>query len=106
MYCYLNTKHSVMNPLQCGRPGFDPWVGKIPWRRERLPTLVFRPGEFHELYSPWGSKESDTIEQLSLHLLSSGMSLTLVLWLHQTISGISYSDCEQFYITAQLLAWM
>ena len=21
--------------LQCGRPGFDPWVGKIPWRRER-----------------------------------------------------------------------
>ena len=23
---------------QCRRPGFDPWVGKIPWRRERLPT--------------------------------------------------------------------
>ena len=23
--------------LQCGRPGFNPWVGKIPWRRERLP---------------------------------------------------------------------
>ena len=20
--------------LQCGRPGFDPWVGKIPWRRK------------------------------------------------------------------------
>ena len=29
--------------LQCGRPGFDPWVGKIPWRRERLPTPVFWP---------------------------------------------------------------
>ena len=27
--------------LQCGRPGFNPWVRKIPWRRERLPTLVF-----------------------------------------------------------------
>ena len=25
----------VKNRLQCGRPGFDPWVGKIPWRRER-----------------------------------------------------------------------
>ena len=37
----------------CGRPGFDPWVGKIPWRRERLPTLVFWPGESHGLYSPW-----------------------------------------------------
>jgi len=28
-----------------GRPGFDPWVGKIPWRRERLPTPVFWPGD-------------------------------------------------------------
>ena len=33
--------------LQCGRPGFDPWVGKIPWRRERLPTPVFLPGKSH-----------------------------------------------------------
>ena len=43
------------------------WVGKIPWRRERLPTPVFWPGEFHGLYSPWGRKDSDTTEQLSLH---------------------------------------
>ena len=34
--------------LQCGRPGFDPWVGKIPWRRAWHPTPVFLPGE-----SPW-----------------------------------------------------
>ena len=46
--------------LQCRRPGFDPWFGKIPWRRERLPTPVFWPGEFHELYSRWGHKELDT----------------------------------------------
>ena len=26
---------------------FDPWVGKIPWRREEPPTPVFLPGEFH-----------------------------------------------------------
>ena len=37
-----------------------------PWRRERLPAPVFWPGEFHELYSPWGHKESDMTEQLSL----------------------------------------
>ena len=43
--------------LQCGRPGFDSWVGKIPWRREGLPTPVFWPGEFHGLYSPWCHKE-------------------------------------------------
>ena len=28
--------------LHCGRAGFDPWVGKIPWRMERLPTPVCR----------------------------------------------------------------
>ena len=37
----------------------------IIWRRERLPTPVFWPGEFHELYSPWRHKESDTTELLS-----------------------------------------
>ena len=42
------------------------WVGKIPWRRERLPTPVFWPGEFHGLYRPWGHKESDTTEHLWL----------------------------------------
>ena len=56
--------------LQCGRPGFKPCVGKIPWRRERLPTPVFWPGEFHGLYSPWGHKESNTTESLSLSCLS------------------------------------
>ena len=40
------------------------WIGKIPWRREWLPTPVFWPGEFYGQrslagYSPWGHKESD-----------------------------------------------
>ena len=46
--------------------GFNPWVGKILWRRERLPTSIPWPGEFHGLYSPWGRKESDMTKQLSL----------------------------------------
>ena len=59
--------------LQCGRPGFNPGVGKIPWRWEWLHTLVFLPGEFHgqrslEGYSLWGLKESDLTEQLTLSL--------------------------------------
>ena len=49
--------------LQRGRSGFDPWVGMIPWRRERLPTPVFWPGDSHGLYSPWGRKESDATER-------------------------------------------
>ena len=43
--------------------GFDPWVGEIPWRRERLPTPVFWPGESHGLYS---RKELDATEQLTV----------------------------------------
>ena len=58
---------------QCRRPGFDPWVGKTAWRREWLPSPVFLPGESHGQrslagYSPWGHKESDTTEQLTLSL--------------------------------------
>ena len=41
-------------------------VGKISWRRERLPTSVFWPGELHGLCNLWGRKGSDTNEQLSL----------------------------------------
>ena len=55
--------------LQCRRPGFNPWVGKISWRRKWQPTPVFLPGKFHGQrglvsYSPWGLKESDTTERL------------------------------------------
>ena len=51
--------------LQCGRPGFDPWVGRIPWRRKWHLTPVFLPGEFcgqRSLagYSPGGRRESRT----------------------------------------------
>ena len=56
--------------LQFRRPGFNPWVWKIPWRREWLPTPVFLPREFHETkkhggYSSWGRKELDTTEWLT-----------------------------------------
>ena len=39
----------VRNPLVM----WESWVGKIPWRRERLPAPGFLPGEFHPLRSPW-----------------------------------------------------
>ena len=54
---------------ECGRPGFDPWVRKIPWKRKWQPTPVLLPGKSHGLrslvgYSPWGLKELDTTERL------------------------------------------
>ena len=33
--------------FQCKRCGFDPRVGKIPWKRKWQPTLIFLPGKFH-----------------------------------------------------------
>ena len=55
--------------LQCGRPRFDPWVGKILWRRKWQPTPVLLPGKSHGQrsmvgYSPLDHKESDTTEWL------------------------------------------
>jgi len=56
--------------MQCKRPRFNPWVGKIPWRKEWLPTPVFLPGEFHGQRSlvatVHGVTELDMTERLTL----------------------------------------
>ena len=49
----------VKHRLQWGRSGFDPWLGKIPWRRERLPTPV------------WGLSGTRLTERLSPSSFSS-----------------------------------
>ena len=54
--------------MQCRRPRFDTWVGKIPWIREWQPTPVL-PGEFHGWrslvgYGPWGYKKLDTTKAI------------------------------------------
>ena len=58
--------------LTCERPGFYPWVQKIPWRRTWQPTPVFLPRKSQRQrslagYSPWGHKESDTTGWLHFH---------------------------------------
>jgi len=55
----------VENLPQCRRPRFNPWFGKIPWKREWQPASVFLPGEFYgqrclERYSPWGLTGTNT----------------------------------------------
>ena len=59
---------------QFRRCRFYPCVGSIPWRRKWQSTLVLLPGKSHGQrslvgYSPWGRKESDVIEWLSMSLL-------------------------------------
>ena len=55
---------------QWRRPGFNPWVRDIPWRRKWWPISIFLPGEPHGQrslvgYNPWGRKGLDTAEQLN-----------------------------------------
>ena len=50
-------------------PRFDPWVNKIPWRREWQPNPIFLPGKSHGQrslagFSPRGHKESDKTEMI------------------------------------------
>ena len=52
---------------QCRRYGFDPWTGKIPWRRKGQPTPIFLPEKSQGLKilvgkRPKGRKETDTTE--------------------------------------------
>ena len=58
---WLSSKESA---CQCRRPGFDPWVRKIPLRRELATHSNILVWESHGQrslagYSPWGCKESD-----------------------------------------------
>ena len=60
----------VKNPPAIGRPGFDPRLAKISWRRKWQHIPVFLPGESHGQrtlagYGPWGGKELDTTERLT-----------------------------------------
>ena len=60
-----NSKETACQCRRHKRGGLDPWVGKIPWRKQWLPTPVFLPGESHGQrslagYSLWGHKELGT----------------------------------------------
>ena len=55
------------------RRGFNPWGGKIVWRKKRQPTPVFLPGQFHGQRSPvgyclWDHKESGTAEHMPVYI--------------------------------------
>ena len=77
--------------LQCRRPGFNPWFGKIPWRREWLFSPQFLLGESHGQrslagYSSWDPKELDMTKQqthsFGVHFSRSVMSNSL--WPHES----------------------
>ena len=78
---------------------FDPWVGKIPWRRASQPTPAFLPRESHGqrslvVYSPWGRKQSDTTEATwpaSYTATIFTYTLTFMFWGFFSCTG--YTEC-------------
>ena len=80
--------------------GFDPWVGKIPWRRKWQSTPVLLPGKSHGQrslvgYSPWGHKKLDTTERLHFHfnwrIITLNIVLVSVIHQHESAIGIHMS---------------
>ena len=60
---FTERKHFTASLEHCQRHHSGAPLGwEDPWRRERLPTPLLWPGEFHGLYSPCGRKESNTAE--------------------------------------------
>ena len=73
VYSGASGKESACQFRRLKRLRFDPWVGKILWRRKRQPTPVFLPAVSHGQrslvgHSPRGHKESDTASRLRIHI--------------------------------------
>ena len=68
---------------------WETWVWPLGWEdpleKGKDITPVFWPGEFHGLHSPWGRKESDMTEWLSLSFFS-----YLILWLYDVMTSFSF----------------
>ena len=79
--------------------GFDPWVGKVPWRRKWPPTPVCLPGESHGQrspagYSPRGHKEPDATE--------ARCTVDIVLWYQPGSTSSSFLKLVTVWILTAL----
>ena len=118
--------------LQCRRPGFNPWVGKIPWRRAWQPTSVFLPGESPGTEEPGvlqsiGSSESDTAEWLSTEQHMVGLQnstsfrsvvrwfsyicvcvyIYIYIWMYMYKCNLSYMyECIYINVICHIYIWM
>ena len=62
----------VKNPPVMWKTWVQSLGGEDPLEKGKATHSIFWPGEFRGLYSPWGHKELDMTERLSLSLLASG----------------------------------
>ena len=104
------------NYLQCRRPRFDPWVGKIPWRRKWLPTPVFLPGEFHGQRSIGSQKKvghdwatftslSPQKGSFSCPVTLSGLRPMFLRLKHWLFLGLQLADDRSGDLSASIIIW-
>ena len=112
--------------LQCGRHGFDPWIGKIPCKRKWQPTPVFLPGKSHGQRSPMACRSPPSrgsqgigdglgpfLVNHSLQTVSyAGYSLNRWIWRRGTIQSIvtgklsvRRSISQSFFLTVLKILW-
>jgi hypothetical protein len=92
----FSSKESTCQCRNCRREGFNPWVGKNPWRRKRLSAPVFLPRESHGQrslvgYRTWGHKELHMTKQLTLFSFIEFTTITLLL---QAFWSFDHETCE------------
>ena len=85
---------------------FDPWVGKIPWRRKWQPASIFLPGKSQvqrklEDYSGWCCKELDSTEHAHIlgHFFLHGKVKHTGLPLNTVFQGFSEMHAQDFLST-------
>ena len=118
----LVVKNPPANAGDIMRQRFDPWVGKIPWKREWLSTPVFLPGEFHGQrslvgYNPWSRKESghDWVTNtqklksanhiVKLYLETRSSSLYSYRWVHRKHESVSRVFSRTMLIALNACVW-
>ena len=69
--------------MQCGRPGFDPWVRQIPWRRKWQPTPVLLPGKFHGEKIHGIAKSRTWLNNFTSDF--DGQSFSIFIWSHLSL---------------------
>ena len=98
----LSSKEFTCQCRNSRRLWYDPWVGKIPWRRKWQTTSVFLLVYSHAQkslvgYSPWGLEELQRTVWLSTH--TQVLSMESATGIGKTASGL----CLMYFNTKQFL---
>ena len=97
-------KESACQYRRCKRCRFDPWVGKIPWRRNWQHTPIAFPGKFHGQRSWWasvhGAAKSWTRVSTAHSVLHSTLPLLLMLFTQSCPTLCDLMDCGMPGFTA------